>query len=421
MAKKLADKKRVVEGLVLGEISAVDRPMQEGARHVLTKRAQKPKDDELPETEDEVAEGQTKGKKKPAKTEKRGAITTEESDHTHSISLDSYDGMRTSGTTSYENGHSHPWVMVDDGEYVIGAARGQQLTGGVWTIDQQSHTHEIAIVGKVADDAPESSTGAPASGRDDNDAGTTKQGDTMTPEELKKQQEAHAAAIAKSEQEKKDLAEQLRIANKRAELTDAERAFVKNLQPAEVVKFLDATPEVRAADVAKAAQSAVDANPVVFKAADGTEFRKSDDARLVKMARERDDDRKVAAEATEKAAVATFEKRAASELANCPGEITQKVALLRAVDGVKDEATRKGIEAILKAADGALQTLGKMHGTTTAERGGASDPDAQMLALAKKFQDADPTLTKEQAYAKAFSSPAGSEIQKRMVEAEQTA
>jgi len=140
-------------------------------------------------------------------------------------------------------------------------------------------------------------------------------------------------------------AEALEVATKVAELSDAEREIYKSLEGEAQHDFLHATPEQRAAEVAK--QN--DSNPVVYKAKNGTEFRKNDDPRLVQMAKERDEERadflKMQAEREQE----RYEKRADEELPNLPGEVQTRAAILKAVDGIEDEATREEAIKALKA------------------------------------------------------------------------
>lgn len=110
-------KKTVMRTLKISEISGVDVPAQEGARAVIMKRA-----------------GEEFGK--------ASALTSPEDGHSHLVALNGPpDGVElNSGFTSFENGHSHPWVRGPGGEIVIGTA--QAPDGGA------PHIHRVAFMSK---------------------------------------------------------------------------------------------------------------------------------------------------------------------------------------------------------------------------------------------------------------------------------
>src|SRR5690606_13780440 len=102
----------------INEISAVDVPAQEGARMVLMKRATGIEDEDL--------------------LEKGAILLTSEKGHAHII----YSLEEGGGQTSYNEmtdeegdyGHSHPYVITDEGKIIVGEAR--------------CHTHEVQAFGK---------------------------------------------------------------------------------------------------------------------------------------------------------------------------------------------------------------------------------------------------------------------------------
>lgn len=145
--------------------------------------------------------------------------------------------------------------------------------------------------------------------------------------------------------------------------------------------FLAMTSEQRDAEVAKAAEKAADTNPVIFTDVDGNEYRKNDDPRLVSMAKGRDEDRKDAIKARVTTENADLEKRATDDLANFPGDVDTRKAILKAVDGIKDEAVRSAAHDALKAQNAkmakAFETIGSSDGTTAVVAKDASRVEAE--------------------------------------------
>ncbi len=185
---------------------------------------------------------------------------------------------------------------------------------------------------------------------------------------------------------------------------------------ADVRKYFDALPEGNKADfIAKSASerdaeiaSFEKANAVVYTATDGTEYRKNDDARLVKMAKDRDEDRKALAEAQEAAQSAVFEKAATDLVGAIPGEAVHKTALAKSVFGLEPEV-REGVEGILKAANkvyqGSLSTLGTVDVVAKANTGNLSA--AQLIEKAVKKCAEEDKLDLLKARQKVMATPEG--------------
>lgn len=114
------------------------------------------------------------------------------------------------------------------------------------------------------------------------------------------------------------------------------------------------------------------------------------------------------AETLEKAAL---EKRADSELGNLIGEVPAKGALLKAVDAIEDEETRKGAHEILASANKlAKSSLLKEHGRTTHEMDDeAANAQAKLEKLAKEYA-ADKGVSYPVAFAEVTKSGEGLEL-----------
>lgn len=297
--------RRIMHKLSIAEISAVDRPAQEGATAVIMKR-----NDE----------------KNPAPTtiEKRMVLTTPVDGHQHM--LEDSDTCQA-GTTSWDqnhapnyHGHSHPWVKNSDGKIIIGEAMG--------------HTHEVLEVSKAADPKEQDMNEKEA-------------------QELKDR-------LAKAEA---DAA----LNKALAALSDADKAHYNGLDDAGKTAFLTKSADERRAEVDAAAVAKKAGEAVVYKSRDGFEFTSKHDPLLVTLAKKNDkleaDIEKARAEAEQSA----LEKRAGDELGHLPGDVKVRAALLKAVEGIKEEELRKGALAAIKSKAPEVKAATKTVGTSTAK------------------------------------------------------
>lgn len=107
-------------------------------------------------------------------------------------------------------------------------------------------------------------------------------------------------------------------------------------------------------------------------------------------------------------------KRAETELPNLAGSVGARAALLKAVDGIKDEAVRGEVVAALKAADNATKAHFIEIGKTATGDADPNDPAAEVERLAKAEQEKDPSLTAEQARARVWKSADGQRLRRAM-------
>lgn len=317
-------KRKILKDITITEISAVDRPAQAGARAVLMKRGPDPS------------------------LGKRRSLLTSVGGHAHILAEEDFDGrIIDAGETSYavsegaDVGHTHPWIRRDDGTILIGEAEG--------------HTHEIQATTKRAEG-------------DDPMPKTT--------EELQKELEAKQAELDKANKAKEAEIAKLQAerdeAQAIAKMSDKERKAMDEMDDEDKKKFLKADQPERDRIIAKRAE----ADPVVYTASDGTEYRKSD-GRLADFAKRDDERSKEMAKARQEAQDARIEKRISAEFPNF-GKAKAKAAavLLKAVEAVEDEALRKECDELLKAAHAALDRFTKMDG----HRGGETDPSVVKAA-----------------------------------------
>jgi len=383
-------KRKIMRSLKINEISAVDKAAQIPAALVLMKRdaedlekvLMKPKSGEsrdkfvarfmssekakaeFPEEDQRLAVAYSQFKKCGGHDMgfKKPAMTTAVDGHTHLLD-DSGNGGETSYTRSEgeEYGHTHPWIRLMDGALAIGMAEG--------------HTHSIVQDPSI--------TSAKSAQHGDQPMTATTDKQAITPEELTKAQKRaeRAEAIVK--------------------LTSEERAHFDTLKPEAQDGFLAKSAVERSTEVRKSA----DSNREVYKSRSGQVFRASDDPRLVDMARENDANAAKLQEAVEKSALATFEKRAATELPSLPGTDAVKAGILKALEGVP------GAPEFLKAAENAAKGAFTKAGTQ-----GGGEPlsvPQQLEVLAQKFAT-DHKVPILKARAEVLETPEGQALYKQM-------
>lgn len=144
----------------------------------------------------------------------------------------------------------------------------------------------------------------------------------------------------------------------KAGMSDAEKSYMDGMDDKARKEFMAMSP----ADRQKKMKKSVDEDPVVYKSdATGQEYRKSDDARLVEMAKRADENDRLFKAEVEKRETAELAKRAAEELKDFSGSSEEKIAVLRAV-GKMDEAARDSLMKMLaaggKAISAAFETVG---------------------------------------------------------------
>lgn len=196
-----------------------------------------------------------------------------------------------------------------------------------------------------------------------------------------------------------ELTAELAIAKAIGEFSDAEKNLYGGLDAAGQEAFLKLSREQRAERVRASAES----NPVVYTTLDGETFRKNDDPRMVSIAKSADEYRKALITERNERKTVELRKRAESELKSLPGTEVVKVALLRAIDGISDEETRKGVAELLKAGNDAISKNFTESGTAAGADNPGSDEqleaEAKLEKFAKGLREKDPKLSTWDAYA----------------------
>lgn len=340
--------KRILHKFRLNEISAVDRMAQEGAKMVLMKR----------DDSEDIAKG--------AFIDAVAAMEAREvvRELWHDL-WESEDAMYDAIQMIVNNPERYPDVQssiieaLDEysakvQEQAAEAAAAVPSEGDGVSSDPNDPT--------MKSDHPEGDNDNPLNPKEDPMSKTTE----PTVESLTVELTAAQGKLAKSEAYGK--------------LNDAEKSYYDNLPDSERDEFLKFDGDHRAQVLKKAAAE----DPVIYTSEDGEEFHKSDDPRLVKMAKRADADRKQAREDRERAENMEFAKRAEDELGHLTGGEDAKVSLLKAINGIKDEDVRKEISQMLKAADDAASPAFDTRGTTDVAKG---DAEEQLNDLAKAYSE----------------------------------
>ena len=170
------------------------------------------------------------------------------------------------------------------------------------------------------------------------------------------------ADILKSLEKKMDelekANEEIQRLNRIIQLNDAEKSYFNDLNDSkDQAEFLEKSASQRAAIIEDLEKS----NPVVYTDSLNQEYRKSDDPRLVEMAKQRDEDRRELAKMRLKSEDDEVTKRAES-YPFLKGDLDTRKALIKAVDAIEDEEVRKGVFDILQSANKTNEPLFKSIG-----------------------------------------------------------
>ncbi len=288
---------------------------------------------------------------------KMAALTSVTDGHQHTLDLDApADSWSATLMTSYQTmegaaeEHCHAWVY-------------DATTGAITIALDSGHDHTASAVvppdvlaeAAADEEDPEAMS---MTGEDEPSGGTTiviaarAPGGVSTPEAGAPTVTAQEQAMA-TEQETKiaELTKTVERLNALASLNDAQRAYHAGLSGAESVAFLAKSATERTAIVEPIEVAKRAAAEVVYTSKSGEVFRKSDDPRLVAMAKRAD----VAELATEQVA---FEKRASDDLSHFAKAVGIRAAIVKAIDGIADETVRKESHEAIKGANAALKSLG---------------------------------------------------------------
>lgn len=151
-----------------------------------------------------------------------------------------------------------------------------------------------------------------------------------------------------------DLKAELDMAKAESALSDEEKAYMSDKDEKTKKAFMDMSAEDRQKAIAKS----IDTDEVIKF--EGNEIRKSvvgDEQFAVfkAMAKKAEETDKKLSEETNKREQIELTKRAEDEFGHLPGEVESKVDVLRSINKIDDEDTRKCLEKMLEAGDKAIK------------------------------------------------------------------
>lgn len=377
-------KRRIMHKFKIDEISAVDRPAQRPAVADIMKR-------------------------ESAKTEKGDTVdllTSVTDGHQHGIRIRhcEHEGLQVyvmyaAGTDENDHGHDHLLVIGADGTVTV-----SQNHGHTHEVDSAALQRAIMLSTMAFKAGSNTAPGAEQVEQTVGSAGNVSIKENVMTDEEKAEMEALKARATKAEAI--------------AALTVAERAvYDKFATDAERDGFIAKSADERLAVITKAAEL----TEVVYTDRKGRSYTKADDTRMVDLAKEADASAVAAETAKEAAAEADLTKRAA-ELTFLPGDIDARKALLKSIDAIPDQKQREGALAALKAKDAtmskATQTIGSsasVDDSAATEIGAGesvakSAAEAQLDALAKKYQAENAGVSYAKAYDEVLKTAQGAKL-----------
>jgi hypothetical protein len=345
------NQRRVYRAWKLREISLVDYPAQEPALVGVVKGAR---------------EAPVK-KRVIARVYKRLVISSATDSHAHSLDLEDPQcrcaGLMTSYQTSEgaDASHCHAWTY-------------DPVTGSVTVAPDSGHDHAVTdvvpaeiLAAAAANECDTADEAVPPPLADEPSSGKTSvvvvaaraPGAISTPADA-------VPTVTSNSQESPPMDPKLaKMLATALVLPEPHRLHVAKLGPDDQMAFLAMPP----ADQDSAIKAAEAADPEVYKTTSGLSIRKSHGPVAEQMARQADatsvelakQAQQLEIEKAERARV-QLEKRATELIPLIGKSLAERVAVLKAVDAITDEATRNGAIETLKAANAAFQMLGKAIG-----------------------------------------------------------
>lgn len=185
-----------------------------------------------------------------------------------------------------------------------------------------------------------------------------------------------------SEAKVTQLGVDLKKSQRVGKLRDAHRVHYNKLKGDAADEFLAKTETERdqvILDIAKG-------DPVIYEAGDGTKYRKSDDERMVAMAKKLDKQAEDFKKSEEARQELEYSKRAA-ELEHLPGKAETHVVMLKQIDAIQDETVRTAALEVLKAKNSAMSGNFTTVGTSEVSKVVSGNASDELEGLAKSYAE----------------------------------
>ena len=231
---------------------------------------------------------------------------------------------------------------------------------------------------------------------------------TMDAEEIRKQKEQMAALEATVATQTAALATQtatIEKLSKVAVMSPDIRKYYEGLEETGQTTFLQKSVTLQEAEV----QNSQLANAIIYKDRNGIEYRKSDDSRLVQMAKDADEqDAAIKKMQTDNTDLKL--QKMADDFKFLPGDDDARLAIVKAVDGISDETQRKAAFEILKSKN---TNNGRMFTTAGVSTHGAGESiqkaESDLDELVQKHMT-DNKVGLEKAYDEVLQTPEGAKL-----------
>jgi hypothetical protein len=275
--------------------------------------------------------------------------------------------------------------------------------------DPMQEGARVAILKRAQPDSPEDSSAV--------DDASDDPIETEEIEMTKKTDDAAAGSEAVTKEQLEAVQKERDEVQKRAEraesinkLTNEQRDYFAKLAEDKQDEFLAKSSDGRDQELAEAKE----ADKIVFKSKSGDVYRQSDDPRLVKMAREREEDRARIEKSEQEASDLKLRKRATEDLPNLPGTVEVRMSILKSIDKLPEDEQKPALEA-LQARNAEMASAFTTNGRKIeVGEDGASASD-QLDAMAKS-RAKEKNIDEATAYGEVLDTPEGQDLYKRHVE-----
>lgn len=344
------------------------------------------------------------GMKRAPLIRKEAVLTSTDDGHAHSISLDDptrywCDQLQTSyqNAAGADGGHSHAWIfdptsgaitVADDSGHghTVTAAVPADVLALYATREKQRDLQNLteAATPVVVDDDQSDGICTPVT--DEESSGKVSVVVVQARAPQNKSTPRNAMPHGGLNTEKSQMDKDKQIADLTAKNAELEKragalskmsavafAVFKSLTGEAAEAFLAKSDADRAPQIAEFEKGAA----IEYTALDGTVYRKSDDPRMVTLAKRADEERTARLNVE-------LAKRASDTLGNLAGADEAHIELLKAVELIPDEKKREAAKTTLKAANDAMAKRGVAKGI-----GGGNVTDAEMPgeALRKRVEE----------------------------------